>query len=94
MTGFVGLGDAANWAQVLSVLVPGTIAVSVWRMKRCRVPWCVRWGQHPVDGTPWKTCTKHLTRAHHVHLLDVLRDRHPKTHAFLNPGSPILPPRG
>jgi hypothetical protein len=43
------------------------LAVAAWTRwhRTCAVPYCLRTGEHPVDGTLQKVCTHHHTAEHH-----------------------------
>ena len=62
----------ANAIQIAS----GLAAVLAWWHLSCRVPWCWRHGQHPVEGTSWKVCSHHHEFKHH----EWLRFEHSKRH--------------
>lgn len=65
---FFDLGTWANLAQILSVIVPALAFSVAYRHKNCHVPWCPRIGQHPVEGTAFKVCTRHHTRKTHLRM--------------------------
>lgn len=80
LNGQVWFGVSANLIQHVSG--PATFAAVVtgfyaYWTRRCAVPWCVRHGEHPVDGTLKKVCAHHHTHHHHelVHDLHGLEHR-------------------
>ncbi len=40
------------------IQMPAAFALIYWH-HNCHKKWCLRWGRHPVDGTPHKTCRRH-----------------------------------
>jgi len=54
------------------------LAVAAWARwhRTCAVPYCLRTGEHPVDGTLQKVCNHHHTLAHH----EQVYDRHHQEH--------------
>ena len=68
-----------------SDLGEGTIFASIWmiyRQHKCKT--CPRIAKHRVEGTSYKTCHKHSTKAHHEFLHRHHEERHPDQHEFLN----------
>jgi hypothetical protein len=58
-------------SNVLGILgAPGLLAALAmggwirWH-RTCKVPYCLRLGEHPVKGTTAKVCNHHHTREHH-----------------------------
>jgi hypothetical protein len=58
-------------SNVLGILgAPGLLAALAmggwirWH-RTCKVPYCMRLGEHPVKGTTAKVCTHHHTKLHH-----------------------------
>lgn len=72
MIGFLSLGDAANWAQILGTVVPAILVVALWKLRNCRVPWCWRVGTIEVPDTHWKVCEHH----HQPHFHEMLKTLH------------------
>jgi hypothetical protein len=64
---------AANAIQIATI----PLAFWAWYHLTCRIPWCMRHGQHPVAGTSWKVCSRHHLKEHHDHLRSL--------HALLHP---------
>ena len=56
----------------------GAVAMAAWLRwnRRCGVPWCVRVGEHPVDGTLRKVCVHHHTLEHHELVHDLEGEAH------------------
>jgi hypothetical protein len=54
------------------------LAVAAWTRwhRTCAVPYCLRTGQHPVDGTLEKVCNHHHTLKHHELVYDLHHDVH------------------
>ncbi len=75
--------DYANGGSNLLGIV-GTVpliaalAVAAWARwhRTCAVPYCVRTGEHPVDGTLQKVCNHHHTLAHHEQIYDLYHEEH------------------
>lgn len=64
---------ASNLLGILSgpALLAGIALGAHMRWSRsCKVPWCLRYGEHPVAGTCAKVCTRHHTRRHHAEVHD------------------------
>lgn len=72
--------DFPNMIQVAS----GFAAAYAWRKFICKKSWCARLGKHQVQGTTYKTCSRHCTQDVH----ELLRKQHaikrPDQHRFLN----------
>lgn len=51
------------------VTLAGLVGI-VWRLwhSRCKIPWCLRPGEMPVEGTAWRTCCVHAQRPEHERL--------------------------
>jgi hypothetical protein len=69
LNGRLEFSAGANIIQWISG--PATFAAVVtviysYLARRCAVPFCLRHGEHPVDGTLQKVCTHHHTQAHHA----------------------------
>jgi hypothetical protein len=54
------------------------LAVAAWARwhRTCAVPYCLRTGEHPVDGTLQKVCNHHHTVKHHELVYDLHHDAH------------------
>lgn len=53
--------------------------VAFWRKHTCHVEsprFCWRWGAHPVEGTPYKTCAKHHPEIRAKITHDEIREAH------------------
>lgn len=70
-------GALANIIQITSspALIVGFV---MWRKRRCRVPYCLRIGAHPVEGTTWKVCPNHHKPEYHHSLKKIHAFRHPE----------------
>lgn len=69
----------------------GTL-IAFYRRRKCKTCW--RIARHPVVGTAWATCHKHLTEGCHSALYDEHRARHPQQHAMLAAVEQPEPPPG
>ena len=75
--------DYSNGASNLLGIV-GTVpliaalAVAAWARwhRTCAVPYCLRLGEHPVDGTLEKVCSHHHTLEHHEKIFDLYHEAH------------------
>lgn len=56
----------------------GAVAMAGWLRwhRTCAVPYCLRFGEHPVDGTLKKVCVHHHTLEHH----ELVHDLHAEAH--------------
>jgi hypothetical protein len=68
------VGGASNLLGLLGA--PGllaAVAMGGWiRWHRtCKVPWCLRLGEHPVKSTTAKVCNHHHTLEHHRLVFDL-----------------------
>lgn len=61
----------------------GTV-IGLFRHHNCHVKGCFRIGHHPVEGTNYKTCHKHLTKEDHDKLSIHHAKHHPEQHKMLN----------
>jgi hypothetical protein len=54
------------------------LAVAAWARwhRTCAIPWCLRFGEHPVDGTLRKVCTHHHTLVDHERVYDLHHQKH------------------
>ena len=54
------------------------LAVAAWARwhRTCAVPYCLRTGEHPVDGTLQKVCGHHHTLTHHELIYDLYHEAH------------------
>ncbi len=79
--------ELANVIQVAS----GGTAIYALRKFNCRTRWCWRIGKHAVEGTTFRTCSRHATIADH----EKLKRRHaierPEQHALLSKGADDAP---
>jgi hypothetical protein len=60
------------------------VLVNHYRSHKC--PNCWRLGRHPVEGTHYRTCHRHLTGADHENLRRRHAKRHPEQHRMLQKG--------
>ena len=67
-------------------------AVAFYRRRKCKSCW--RIARHPVVGTAWATCHRHLTADCHAELREQHRRRHPEQHAMLARIEQPEPPPG
>jgi uncharacterized membrane protein len=79
LNGQLAFSAGANVIQWISG--PATLAAVVavlygYFVRRCAMPFCVRRGEHPVDGTLKKVCHEHHTRGHHERVFDLFRHEH------------------
>jgi hypothetical protein len=73
-------GPLPNIIQVSS----GVAAGYALRKFNCKEKRCPRIGKHTVDGTTYKTCSKHATREVHDRLKARHAEERPEQHALLN----------
>ena len=54
------------------------LAVAAWTRwhRTCAVPYCLRTGEHPVDGTLQKVCNHHHTLEHHEKVYALHHEEH------------------
>lgn len=84
VTGFDGGAFASLYGGILGdVGELGLIAAGVgwYTHRKCQA--CHRIGRYVVEGTPYKTCHKHLTDGHHSRLHEHHRLNFPEQHAML-----------
>jgi hypothetical protein len=70
---------ASNLLGIIgTVPLIAALAVAAWARwhRTCAVPYCLRTGEHPVDGTLQKVCSHHHTLEHH----EQVYDRHHQEH--------------
>jgi hypothetical protein len=77
-----GLGWFSNGSNVIQwISGPATlaaVATALWMRwsRTCAVPYCLRFGEHPVAGTLKKVCTHHHTLHHHLVVHNLHHDAH------------------
>lgn len=89
---WLGLGNGTDiqylwWSGIGSDLTEFALLgalVKVYVHLNCTVKGCRRIGKHPVDGTPYRTCHRHATVAHHSTLTGDHARKHPDQHELLN----------
>lgn len=58
--------NVVQWLSAPATFIAVAVASTAWLNRACAAkPWCVRHGEHPVDGTLKKVCTHHHTLEHH-----------------------------
>jgi hypothetical protein len=69
---YVG-GSSSLLGIIGTVPLIAALAVATWTRwhRSCAVPYCLRTGEHPVDGTLKKVCNHHHTREHHSLVYDL-----------------------
>lgn len=77
--GLAWFSNGSNLIQWISG--PATlaaVATALWMRwhRTCAVPYCLRFGEHPVDGTLRKVCTHHHSRDHHLRVFDLHGEAH------------------
>ena len=73
------VGGGSNLLGIIgTVPLIAAIAVAAWTRwhHTCAVPYCLRQGEHPVDGTLQKVCTHHHTKEHHSLVYDLHHAEH------------------
>lgn len=78
------------WISNLSNLTSFTILGAIlgfYKRYNCDQPNCIRLGLHTVDGTTYRTCTKHMTVSDHAALQDRHASERPDQHELLNKSS-------
>ena len=73
------VGGGSNLLGIIgTVPLIAALAVAAWARwhRTCAVPYCLRTGEHPVDGTLQKVCSHHHTLEHH----EQVYDRHHQEH--------------
>lgn len=97
---WLGLTDASGswylwWSgvegDITQLALLGT-AVAFYRRRKCVTCW--RIARHPVVGTAWATCHKHLTPKCHEHLHEQHHIKHPLQHTMLAQADQPEPPPG
>ncbi len=58
---FTAIGTLLGYATLVGV---ATVLWRAWQT-RCKVPYCLRSGQMPVEGTVWQTCCAHAKLDEH-----------------------------
>jgi len=74
----------SNVSNLTSITIFGAIA-GFYNRFECNKPGCYRIGRHPVKGTTYRSCNKHMTAEDHAALRRLHAKKRPKQHAFLNP---------
>lgn len=61
-----------------TVPLVAALAVAAWTRwyRTCAVPYCLRTGEHPVDGTLQKVCHHHHTVEQHERIYDLHHEEH------------------
>ncbi|MGH7156849.1 MAG: hypothetical protein ACREGG_01940 [Candidatus Saccharimonadales bacterium] len=72
----------SNVSNLTSITVLGVV-VGLYKRFNCNQPRCWRIGHHKVDGTTYRTCSKHTTLEYHTALQKQHAVKHPKQHEFL-----------
>lgn len=74
---YVG-GGSSLLGIIGTVPLIAALAVATWSRwhRSCAVPYCLRTGEHPVDGTLKKVCTHHHTPEHHSLVYDLHHAEH------------------
>jgi hypothetical protein len=74
---YVG-GGSSLLGIIGTVPLIAALAVAAWTRwhRTCAVPYCLRTGEHPVDGTLQKVCSHHHTREHHDQVYDLHHAEH------------------
>jgi hypothetical protein len=76
----------SNLSNLTSITVFGAV-LGLYKRFNCEKTHCFRIGRHKVDGTTYRTCTKHLTREIHAALQQKHAKKYPEQHKFLNSGN-------
>jgi hypothetical protein len=72
-------GGASNLLGIIgTVPLITALAIAAWTRwhRTCAVPYCLRTGEHPVDGTLQKVCSHHHTVEHHNLVYDIHHAEH------------------
>jgi hypothetical protein len=70
---------ASNLLGIIgTVPLIAALAIASWTRwhRTCAVPYCLRIGEHPVNGTLKKVCDRHHTAAHHQRVYDLFHAEH------------------
>jgi ABC-type nickel/cobalt efflux system permease component RcnA len=70
---------ASNLLGIIgTVPLIAALAIAAWARwhRTCAVRYCLRLGEHPVDGTLEKVCRHHHTLEHHERVFDRFHERH------------------
>jgi len=83
----MGLDDTSGpiylfWSGFAGSAVNVGVIWAIYRHHKCKN--CCRIGKVPVEGTPYKTCHKHATIAHHSKIHHDHEEKHPLQHQLLN----------
>ena len=73
---------ASNLLGILgTVPLIAALAVAAWARwhRTCAIPYCLRFGEHPVKGTLRKVCTHHHTLPDHERVYDLHHDQHARS---------------
>jgi hypothetical protein len=73
------IGGGSNLLGIIgTVPLVAALAVAAWTRwhRTCAVPYCLRMGEHPVDGTLQKVCTHHHTKKNHSLVYDLHHAEH------------------
>lgn len=73
----------SNVSNLTSITVLGAV-IGLYKRFNCNQPRCWRVGHHKVDGTTYRTCTKHTTIGFHSALQKKHAKERPEQHALLN----------
>jgi hypothetical protein len=77
--GLAWFSNGSNLIQWISG--PATlaaVATALWMRwhRTCAVPYCLRFGEHPVNGTLRKVCAHHHSIEHHLLVYDIHGEAH------------------
>ena len=69
--------NVIQWVSGPATFAAVAAVIYGYFVRRCAVPFCIRRGEHPVEGTLHKVCHCHHTREHHL----LVFDQHGEEHA-------------
>lgn len=74
----------SNLSNLTSITVLGAV-IGMYKKFNCNQSGCWRVGHHKVEGTTYRTCSKHTTLKFHTALQQKHAKKRPEQHRFLNP---------
>ena len=78
LTWFGSGANEVQWASGVATFAAVAAGVLGYFARICAAsPWCLRFGEHPVDGTLKKVCKRH----HRLECHEAVHDRHGAAHA-------------
>ena len=75
--------NVIQWISGPATFAAVVVVIYHYFVRRCATPWCVRYGEHPVEGTLQKVCHCHHTLEHHRLVWDIHHEAHQASERLL-----------